>query len=266
MLRAVATRNITSLARSSTTVARLRTSVPVTNPWPARLSPSCACTITRHASSSTDASSLQDPQEIQAQAALDQGTLALQHGHLDEAAKHYQHSLSIKESSIAHYNLGVVQYQLSSLPDAIKSFERSLSLSPSVPNPAQDVSPSDPLQQPLTPAQLIAADTHTNLGAAYILSKPPQPQLALQHLQHALAYNPEDGEVCYNLAAVLEATGHFDEALVAFQRSEKLGIDRAKINIRNLGAKILGKMREEEEKKSQGGGGGEKGEGSLETM
>ncbi|SGZ31898.1 BQ5605_C042g12034 [Microbotryum silenes-dioicae] len=233
MLRAVATRHITSLARSSTTVARLKTSGPVTNPWTARLYPSCTCTMTRHASSSTDASSLQDPQEIQAQAALDQGTLALQHGHLDEAARHYQHSLSIKESSIAHYNLGVVQYQLSSLPDAIKSFERSLSLSPSVPNPTQDVNPSTPLQ-PLTPAQLIAADTHTNLGAAYILSKPPQPQLALQHLQHALAYNPEDGEVCYNLAAVLEATGHFDEALVAFKRSEKLGIDRAKINIRNV--------------------------------
>ncbi len=35
-------------------------------------------------------------------------------------------------------------------------------------------------------------------------------------------------------AAVLEATGEIEEALIAFQRAEKLGIDRAKTNIRNV--------------------------------
>lgn len=41
-------------------------------------------------------------------------------------------------------------------------------------------------------------------------------------------------QVCYNLAAVLEATGEFDEAMVAFERAQKLGIERAQINIRNV--------------------------------
>ena len=41
-------------------------------------------------------------------------------------------------------------------------------------------------------------------------------------------------QVCYNLAAVLEATGELDEAMVAFERAQKLGIDRAQINIRNV--------------------------------
>jgi len=33
---------------------------------------------------------------------------------------------------------------------------------------------------------------------------------------------------------VLEATGELEEALIAFQRADKLGIERAKTNIRNV--------------------------------
>ncbi|GAA5970450.1 hypothetical protein JCM21900_003749, partial [Sporobolomyces salmonicolor] len=142
-------------------------------------------------------------------------------------------------------------YQLQQLPNSITSFERSLALTdPSVKPTLPD--PSAPLPE-LTPAQIILADTHTNLGAAYILMSPPRPEKSLEHLQKALMINPDDGEVCYNLAAVLEATGELEEALIAFQRAEKLGIDRAQVNIRNLGAKILGKRREEEEAKSAAG-------------
>lgn len=43
-----------------------------------------------------------------------------------------------------------------------------------------------------------------------------------------------DSQVCYNLAAVLEATGELDEALIAYERSLKLGIARAEINVRNV--------------------------------
>lgn len=46
--------------------------------------------------------------------------------------------------------------------------------------------------------------------------------------------NPDDGEVCYNLAAVLEATGQLDDALIAYERSIKLGIERAAVNVRNV--------------------------------
>lgn len=88
--------------------------------------------------------------------------------------------------------------------------------------------------EPLSPAEIILADTHTNLGAAYILSTPPRPDLALEHLQKALMINPDDGECCFNLAAVLEATGDDEEALIAYTRAEKLGIDRAKVNVVNV--------------------------------
>ncbi|GAA5907372.1 tetratricopeptide repeat protein [Sporobolomyces salmoneus] len=190
-----------------------------------------------------------DPQTVSAQEALDEGTRYLEQGDFEKAATHYKKSIEIKETAIAHYNLGVVQYQLQQLPPSIASFEKSLSLTdPSVKPTLPD--PAAPLPE-LTPAQIILADTHTNLGAAYILSKPPRPEKALEHLQKALMINPDDGEVCYNLAAVLEATGELDEAMIAFERAQKLGIERAQINIRNLGGKILAKKREEAEKEQE---------------
>lgn len=86
-------------------------------------------------------------------------------------------------------------YQLSDLPSAITSFESSIRLTPSdvkAPEIPEDASKPLPM---LSPAQIVLADTHTNLGAAYILSTPPRPDKALEHLQEALMLSPEDGEV-----------------------------------------------------------------------
>ena len=49
------------------------------------------------------------------------------------------------------------------------------------------------------------------------------------YLQHVLTLL-----FLFHSAAVLEATGEIEEALIAFQRAEKLGIERAKTNIRNV--------------------------------
>jgi predicted TPR repeat methyltransferase len=54
------------------------------------------------------------------------------------------------------------------------------------------------------------------------------------YLQQALELMPDDGEVCFNIAAVLESTGEIDEALVAYGRARMLGIERAAINERNV--------------------------------
>lgn len=135
----------------------------------------------------------------------------------------------IKDTAIGHYNLGVVQYQLQDLPKAIESFKRSLELAPVSTSTAET-----PAFYPPTPAQIVLADTHQNLGAAYILSTPPRPDLALSHLQEALEIMPDDGEVCFNLGAVLEATGEIEEALVAYRRARTLGIERASVNERNV--------------------------------
>ncbi|CDR36241.1 hypothetical protein NBRC10512_007786 [Rhodotorula toruloides] len=214
--------------------------------------PSSPSVLMRQASSTTPHSSTVDPQESAAQQALDEGTEALSRGDLETAKKAYERSVGIKQTSVGYYNLGVVQYQLRDLASAITSFEASIEHTPSSVKPTFP-DPDAPTPE-LTPAQAILADTHTNLGAAYILTSPPRPEKALEHLQKALMMNPDDGEVCYNLAAVLEATGELDEALIAYERSLKLGIARAEINVRNISAKIIGKRREEEEKAKQTGG------------
>ncbi|GAA5889626.1 hypothetical protein JCM5296_002414 [Sporobolomyces johnsonii] len=246
MLRRQAIHALRLATRTPSPLAVVRSVVP-----PLTAARALSSTRSAMATSTTPTSSSFDPQTVAAQDALDEGTSALEQGDFDKAALAYQKSIAIKETPIAYYNLGVVQYQLQQLSNSITSFERSLALTdPSVKPKLPD--PSAPIPE-LTPAQIILADTHTNLGAAYILMSPPRPDKALEHLQNALMINPDDGEVCYNLAAVLEATGELEEALVAFQRAEKLGIDRAQINIRNLGAKILGKRREEEEAKGAAG-------------
>lgn len=71
-------------------------------------------------------------------------------------------------------------------------------------------------------------DAHTNLASAYIMSKPPQGELALSHLKYAVVtYNrtaaelsPDDGEIQFNLATVLEACAY--TCLTQASNSKKL--------------------------------------------
>jgi hypothetical protein len=55
----------------------------------------------------------------------------------------------------------------------------------------------------------------------------------------AASLSPEDPEIAFNLAAVLEASGRLEEGLVQYKRSEEHGVERAAIHIRNVSAKIL---------------------------
>jgi len=60
----------------------------------------------------------------------------------------------------------------------------------------------------------------------------------------AASLSPEDPEIAFNLAAVLEATGQLEEALKQYKRSKEYGVERAAMHIRNVSAKILGKKME----------------------
>ncbi len=71
------------------------------------------------------------------------------------------------------------------------------------------------------------------------MSKPSRPDLAVSHLKTAASITPDDPEIQYNLAAVLEACEQLEEALVAYKRALEGGIQRAEQNIRNCSAKIL---------------------------
>lgn len=127
----------------------------------------------------------------------------------------YTRSLSIKPSSSSHFNLGVVHFQTGDLPSSISSFQASLALSPD------------------------SADAHANLASAYIMSTPARPDLAVEHLSEAARLDPEDGEVQFNLGAVLEACERLEEALESYRRAGERGIERAEMNGRNVAAKIL---------------------------
>ena len=45
---------------------------------------------------------------------------------------------------------------------------------------------------------------------------------------------PEDGEIAFNLAAVLEACGFLEESLEHYKRSKEFGVERAAMHMRNV--------------------------------
>jgi len=169
----------------------------------------------RWASSVTPQSSASDPAEADALRCLEQGTAKLEEGDVLGAKSLYQRSCEIKRNASSLFNLGVTHYHLKEYDDAISAWKESITLQPSSP------------------------DAHTNLASAYIISPVSRPDLALHHLEIASSLSPEDPEIAFNHAAVLEATGRLGEALDKYKLSEQFGVARAAIHIRNISAKIL---------------------------
>ncbi|KAG8901539.1 hypothetical protein FRB99_005221 [Tulasnella sp. 403] len=135
----------------------------------------------------------------------------------------------------ALFNYGVTCYHLKDFSGAIDAWKESIELQPDSP------------------------DAHTNLASAYIMMPLSRPDLALQHLRQsreAARLAPEDAEIAFNLAAVLEAgskvliliiavAGHLEEALEQYKRSKEHGVEKAAMHMRNVSAKILGKKLKE---------------------
>lgn len=106
---------------------------------------------------------------------------------------------------------------LDNLPGAIESWTQALRLAPDSP------------------------DAHTNLASAYIMSKPPQADKALEHLTYvvltdasvAASQSPDDGEIHFNLGTVLEACTYglltageqLEPAIKAYRKAKECGID-----------------------------------------
>ncbi|KAG8754256.1 hypothetical protein FRC14_005237 [Serendipita sp. 396] len=176
--------------------------------------------------SSLDSPSLAtvDPAQAEATSLLETGTKLLEDGDIEGALAKYQRSVQIHRTASGLFNLGVTHYHLKQFDKAIECWTNAIELDPT------------------------SADAHTNLASAYIMSPPCRPQLALQHLQIAASLAPDDGEIAFNLAAVLESCGQLDAALVQYKRSLERNIDRAEQNIRNVSAKILGQRLREASK------------------
>ncbi|KIK83711.1 hypothetical protein PAXRUDRAFT_701075 [Paxillus rubicundulus Ve08.2h10] len=172
----------------------------------------------RWATSTTPHSTTSDPAEAEAMQCLEQGTQKLEEGDVQGAKELYKRSVEVKRNASSLFNLGVTHYHLKEFDDAIAAWKESITLQPT------------------------SADTHTNLASAYIISPISRPDLALHHLHIAASLSPEDPEIAFNLAAVLEATGQLEEALKYYKRSQENGVERAAMHVRNVGAKILGKQ------------------------
>lgn len=140
---------------------------------------------------------------------------------MKEAKVLYQRSVDIKRSASSLFNLGVTHYHLKEFDQAIAAWKDSIALQPSSP------------------------DAHTNLASAYVMLPVSRPDLALHHLNIAASLAPEDGEIAFNLAVVLESCSKLEEALEQYKRSRKHGIQRADMHIRNISAKILGQIAKE---------------------
>ncbi|KAF8801305.1 TPR-like protein [Phlegmacium glaucopus] len=173
-------------------------------------------TSKRWASSVTPQSSTSDPAEAEALRCLEQGTAKLEEGDVQGAKALYQRSVEIKRNASSLFNLGVTHYHLKEFDEAIAAWKESITFQPSSP------------------------DAHTNLASAYIISPISRPDLALHHLEIASSLSPEDPEIAFNHAAVLEATGKLEGALEMYKRSKQFGVERAALHIRNVSAKILG--------------------------
>ncbi|KAI0788800.1 hypothetical protein C8Q75DRAFT_767991 [Abortiporus biennis] len=195
---------------------------------PARSGTRSALAVNRRwASSNTPYSSTSDPAEVEALNCLEQGTHKLEEGDVKAAKELYQRSVNIKRTASSLFNLGVTHYHLKEFDDAIAIWKECISLQPN------------------------SADAHTNIASAYIIHTPTRPDLALHHLRIAASLAPEDPEIAFNLAAVLEACGKLEEALVQYKRSKDFGIEKAAVHIRNVSAKILGQRLKKAEQEAQ---------------
>ncbi|KAH9887310.1 hypothetical protein C8Q73DRAFT_748640 [Cubamyces lactineus] len=188
---------------------------------------SARLSATRWATSTTPNSSAVDPAEVEAMQCLEEGTQKLEEGDVQAAKASYKRSVDMKRTASALFNLGVTHYHLKEYDEAISSWKEAIALQPS------------------------SADAHTNLASAYIVSPVSRPDLALHHLRVAASLAPEDAEIAFNLAAVLEACGYLEEALEQYKRSKEFGVDRAAMHIRNVSAKILGKKMKAAEEASK---------------
>ncbi|KIR27447.1 hypothetical protein I309_03653 [Cryptococcus deuterogattii LA55] len=213
-----------SFARSLASSSRLVGARIIPRPFMTRLI--AGPSFRAYAISSSSPSSAIDPSLTRAQDLLESGTRALEDGDVTTARNLYKESVGVKETSEGWHNLANCEYHLQNKEGAIQAWEKSLALQPS-------------------------ADAHTNLASAYIFDKPPRPALAIKHLTKALELSPEDPEIAFNLAAVLESTGNLDTALTLYKKAQSGGIERAAQNVRNVSAKLLGQKATEQEKKAE---------------
>ncbi|KAH8921888.1 TPR-like protein [Atractiella rhizophila] len=132
---------------------------------------------------------------------------------LEQARDAFEEARKIKETPLVFYNLGVVSFQLKNLSQSIAHFEKSLQLDPDSAD---------------------AHSCHNNLATCYIFGTPPNTEKGIEHLKKAVELKPQDGEVRFNLGAVLESAGHIEDAYRQYFAAKELGVSQAEPHMRNV--------------------------------
>ncbi|KAF7356847.1 TPR-like protein [Mycena venus] len=213
----------------------------------------------RWATSTTPHSTAADPAEVEALRCLEMGTLKLEEGDVVAAKGLYKRSVEIRRNASSLFNLGVTHYHLKEFDDAIASWQASIVLQPSSPDAHTS------MFMPFSEHQKTLNLLRFGFGIYYVTRCSTRPcsetptASCLPHTTASLVFisslfsiastlAPEDPEIAFNLAAVLEATGKLEEALEQYQRSRDRGVERAAMHVRNVSAKIVGRrMKEAEE-------------------
>jgi hypothetical protein len=125
------------------------------------------------------------------------GQVLEERGALDTALAHYRVALALDPGDQdALNNIGNVLYKQGHLDDAIQHYTRILGA-------------------PVPPTTTVAR-MHNNLGAAYL--RKTQLDDAGAEFRRAIEIDPTYAEAYYNLALILIATGHIDDAMTALQK------------------------------------------------
>ncbi|KAG8911114.1 hypothetical protein FRC00_007052 [Tulasnella sp. 408] len=192
--------------------------------------------LARWASSTTLSSSTTDPATTDSLKALEEGTQKLEEGDVEGAKTLYKRSLEIKKDFQA----------------AIDAWKESIELQPDSP----DAHTSTLIH--IDTVSILANSETGRSGQclhydADVKARPcataPEAR-ALPWTASELA--PEDAEIAFNLAAVLEASGQLEEALEQYKRSKQYGVEKADMHVRNVSAKILGKKMKEAAERENG--------------
>ncbi|KNC96982.1 uncharacterized protein SPPG_07800 [Spizellomyces punctatus DAOM BR117] len=176
---------------------------------------------TRHyASHSSDSVTAADPETIKAREWFNEGTQKWNNDDLHGALDCFEKSAWTKATGDAYYNIANCQLQLGRHEAAIKSWKKSLELSPN------------------------RSDAHVNIANVHALIL-KDPETALSHYEEALRLEPNDGEIHYNYAVVLDSMGRLEKAVEEYKLAVQNGTAVAEKNLRNAMARLLTKKAED---------------------
>eukprot|EP00834_Sanchytrium_tribonematis_P002826 NODE_95_length_21511_cov_0.501168.p16 type:complete len:166 gc:universal NODE_95_length_21511_cov_0.501168:1298-1795(+) len=155
-------------------------------------------------------------QSVTSVSALEKGIQHIENNQPKEAIKFLKDAIKKGEKlADSHYSLGLAYYLQKDVKMAVNEWEKSIKIKP----------------QP---------DALLNLGNIYLLKQDDYNiNKAIAYYEQAVKYNPDDGQIHFNLGVAYEKANQLNDALNHYREARDLGIDDAAKHLRNVAAKTL---------------------------